>query len=83
MFRSQTNHHQGDTIFLLTSVTKFNILMYQHACCNVCVRSCLILLLLCRSGYDLFDLPICFDCIILVLWQHVLLCKGMLLRVTN
>ena len=39
MFRSQE-----DTIFLLTSVTKFNILMQQHACCNVCVGSCLILL---------------------------------------
>ena len=23
MFRSQTDHHQGDKIFLLTSVTKF------------------------------------------------------------
>ena len=24
MFRSQTDHHQGGTIFLLTSVTKLN-----------------------------------------------------------
>jgi len=24
MFRSQIDHHQGDTIFVLTSVTKFN-----------------------------------------------------------
>ena len=27
MFRSQTDHHQGDTIFLLTSVTKFIVLI--------------------------------------------------------
>ena len=26
MFRSQMDHHQGDTIFVLTSVTKFNII---------------------------------------------------------
>jgi hypothetical protein len=31
MFWSQTDHHQGDTIFVLTSVTKFNLLMQQHA----------------------------------------------------
>jgi hypothetical protein len=26
MFRSQIDHHQGDTIFGLTSVTKFNFI---------------------------------------------------------
>jgi hypothetical protein len=30
MFRSQTDHHQGDTIFLLTSVTKFNTISYPE-----------------------------------------------------
>ena len=29
MFRSLLDHHQGDTILVLTSVTK--ILMWQHA----------------------------------------------------
>ena len=26
MFRSQIDHHQGNTIFVLTSVTKFNFI---------------------------------------------------------
>jgi len=29
MFRSQIDHHQGDTVFVLTSVTKFNSLMWK------------------------------------------------------
>jgi len=32
MFRSQIDHHQGDIIFVLTSVTKFNFIDYnRHA----------------------------------------------------
>ena len=50
MFRSLPDHHQGDTILVLTSVTK--ILMWQDACCNVCVGLCLDLLLLCHSGTE-------------------------------
>ena len=65
MFRSLSDHHQGDTIFVLTSVTKIidvacllqcvcwvlscpviAIAITGHACCNVCVGSCLVLLLL-------------------------------------
>jgi hypothetical protein len=45
MFRSQTDHHQGDTIFLLTSVTKvqyYIILYYIYyilflIMCHVCI----------------------------------------------
>ena len=84
MFRSLSDHHQGDTIFVLTSVTEVTdvaaclqvtkgnefsrnlinwclciFLSYMEfslfvffTCCNVCVGSCLALLLLCRSGYE-------------------------------
>ena len=65
MFRSLLDNHQGDTILVLTSVTK--ILMWQHACCNVCVGLCLVLLLLCCSSIKIFVLsktlitsPTCF-----------------------
>jgi len=30
MFRSQTDHHQGGTIFLLTSVTKFYFILLMY-----------------------------------------------------
>ena len=55
MFRSQIDHHQGDTVFVLTSVTKFNSLMQQHACCNVCVGSCLVLL----TGQESISVVMC------------------------
>ena len=38
MFRSQIDHHQGDKIFVLNSVTKFNFIDVA-ACLQVTIRN--------------------------------------------
>ena len=52
MFRSQIDHHQRGTIFFLTSVAKFYLILFILFILFYFID---FILLLCRSGYDYPD----------------------------